>query len=332
VMMPEMDGNELCRRVKDDERTLHIPVVLLTAKAGLADKIDGLKMGADQFLAKPFNPKELLAIVESLLVQRELQAKLSKTLQELKETQVQLVHSDRLETVGQLAAGIAHEMKNKMYCVRAGLDGISKRLEMLHDGKITLEDTYDGLATALDTNEKALKDSLAIVNSLLSFSRKNREGWHFAELNKGIEDTVTMVLPMVKDKIGIRLELADLPLVECSIEEINQVLMNLIINAYQAMTRPGEVNISSAQKDNYVFVIVKDNGPGIPEENIDKIFTPFYSTKPEGKNSGLGLSICYNIVIAHHGSIEVASESDKGTTFTITLPIKQPIITDTSNK
>ena len=332
VMMPEMDGNELCRRVKDDERTLHIPVVLLTAKAGLADKIDGLKMGADQFLAKPFNPKELLAIVESLLVQRELQAKLGKALQELKETQVQLVHSDRLETVGQLAAGIAHEMKNKMYCVRAGLDGISKRLEMLHDGKITLEDTYDGLATALDTNEKALKDSLAIVNSLLSFSRKNREGWHFAELNKGIEDTVTMVLPMVKDKIGIRLELADLPLVECSIEEINQVLMNLIINAYQAMTRPGEVNISSAQKDNYVFVIVKDNGPGIPEENIDKIFTPFYSTKPEGKNSGLGLSICYNIVIAHHGSIEVASESDKGTTFTITLPIKQPIITDTSNK
>lgn len=323
VMMPEMDGYELCKRVKEDELTRHIPLVLLTARTALADKIDGYKHGADQYLSKPFNPKELEVVIESLLSQRELQSKLSKALKTLQETQVQLVHTARLESVGLLAAGLAHEMKNKMYCLRAGLSGINKRLAMLQEGKITLEDTYDSVVKVLNTNEKALEGSLYVVNALLDFSRKNKEGMSFADLNKGIEVTLTIVMPMVKDKVSIEKDLHEIPQVECRLEEINQVLMNLVINAYQAMTGPGVIRISTFCIEDKVVIVVSDNGPGISAENLDKIFTPFFSTKPEGKNSGLGLSICYNIIHGHHGVMSVDSRPGEGTEFTINLPVRQ---------
>lgn len=328
VMMPEMDGYELCRRVKNDEQTRHIPLILLTARNTVADKIDGYIQGADQYIAKPFNPNELTVVIESLFSQRELQSKLSKTLMTLQETQVQLVHSARLESVGLLAAGLAHEMKNKMYCMRAGLTGINKRLAMLQEGKLTLEETHDSLIKVLDTNEKALESALYVVNALLDFSRKNKEGMSFADLNKGIENTLTIVLPMVQDKVSIEKDLHEIPQVECRLEEINQVLMNLVINAYQAMTGPGVVRISTSRNDNGVVITVRDNGPGIAVEHLDKIFTPFFSTKPEGKNSGLGLSICYNIIRGHHGDMNVDSRPGEGTEFTITLPVRQKLASD----
>jgi len=329
VMMPEMDGHELCQRVKDDERTLHIPIILLTAKAGLSDKINGLKHGADQYLAKPFNSKELLAVIESLITQRELHAQLSNTLQKLKEAQVQLVHKARLETVGQLAAGFAHEVKNKMYCVRAGFEGLNQRLAMLHEGKINIEDIYDRLVKAMATNNQAVDSSLKMVNTLLSFSRKNKEtkgDMIAADINKGIEDTLAIVVPMVKEKVTVQTELAAIPLVVCNIEEINQVIMNLIINAYQALKEPGRVRINTNHENGKVFITVSDNGPGIPTEDMDKIFSPFFSTKPEGENTGLGLSICYSIINAHHGTIEVKSEPGQGAEFRISLPVNQPEI------
>jgi signal transduction histidine kinase len=145
----------------------------------------------------------------------------------------------------------------------------------------------------------------------------------FSDLNKGIEDTLTIVMPMVKDKISIEKDLHEIPLVECRLEEINQVLMNLVINAYQAMTGPGMVRISTSRVDTEVVIVVSDNGPGIAAEHLDKIFTPFFSTKPEGKNSGLGLSICYNIIRGHHGVLSVDSRPGEGTKFTIILPIRQ---------
>ncbi|MEW6517987.1 MAG: ATP-binding protein [Thermodesulfobacteriota bacterium] len=323
VMMPEMDGYELCRRVKEDELTSHIPVILLTARTATDDRIDGYQHGADHYLAKPFNLQELQVVIASLLSQRKLEADLSKALKTLQETQVQLVHTARLESVGLLAAGLAHEMKNKMYCLRAGLSGISKRLTMLQEGKLTLAETHDSLVTALNTNEKALESALYVVNALLDFSRKNKEGMGFVDLNKGIEDTLTIVMPMVKDKVSIEKDLQEIPQVECRLEEINQVLMNLVINAYQAMTGPGVVRISTSLADSEVVIVVSDNGPGIAAEHLGKIFTPFFSTKPEGKNSGLGLSICYNIIRGHHGAMKVESRPGKGTAFTINLPVRQ---------
>lgn len=330
VMMPEMDGHELCDKIKSDERTQHIPIVLLTAKATVGNKIEGLKHGADQYLAKPFNHNELHAVVDSLLTKRELQAQLNKSNLELKEAlqklegaQVQLVHTARLESAGQLAAGVAHGIKNSIYCLRAGLDGISKRLTMLSEGKLDIEDTYEGLVKALETNSKAVEHSLFIVNSLLDFSRKDKEGTAFSDINKGIEDTLTMVLPMIKDKITVHKEYGEIDKVECRIEEINQVIMNMMINAHQAMEQKGTVWIKTAQNEDTVIITIADDGPGIPQEHLDKIFTPFFSTK-EGQNFGFGLSICYNIIKAHHGTADIESIPGLGTEFTIALPTKQP--------
>lgn len=214
-----------------------------------------------------------------------------------------------------------------MYCVRAGFEGINQRLSMLHEGKIKIEDVYDRLAKAMATNNEALESSLNLVNTLLNFSRKNRETKEqmiAADVNRGIEDTVFTVVPMIKNKVKVHTELAEIPHIVCRIEEINQVVMNLIINAYQAMTEPGLVQICTNREDDKVLITVSDNGPGIPAEHIDKIFSPFFSTKAEGENSGLGLSICYSIIKAHHGTIEVKSESGQGAVFLITLPVSQP--------
>ena len=145
-----------------------------------------------------------------------------------------------------------------------------------------------------------------------------------ADVNKGIEDTLAIVVPMVKEKVTVQTELAEIPLVVCSIEEINQVVMNLIINAYQAMTEPGQVWVSTRHEDDKVLITVSDDGPGIPAEHLDKIFSPFFSTKAEGQNTGLGLSICYSIIKAHHGTIEVQSEPGQGAVFIISLPVSQP--------
>ena len=121
-----------------------------------------------------------------------------------------------------------------MYCLRAGLSGIHKRLSMVQEGKLSIEETYGSLIKALDTNEKALESSLYVVNALLDFSRKNKEGMSFADINKGIEDTLTIIMPMIKNKVSIEKNLNHIPQVECRLEEINQVLMNLVINASQA--------------------------------------------------------------------------------------------------
>ena len=214
-----------------------------------------------------------------------------------------------------------------MYCVRAGFEGINQRLSMLHEGKIKIEDVYDRLINAMVNNNKALDSSLDMINTLLSFSRRDKQTKDFmiaADVNKGIEDTLAIVVPIVREKVSVQTDLAKIPLVDCNIEEINQVVMNLVINAYQAMTVPGLVRISTWHEDDKVFITVNDNGPGIRAEHLDKIFSPFFSTKPEGENTGLGLSICYGIINAHHGTIEVKSEPGAGAEFHISLPIKQP--------
>ena len=331
VMMPEMDGYELCARLRENERTRHIPIVMLTAKTTIADKIEGLKHGADHYLAKPFNPNELSAVVDSLLMKKEFEtqlnkrnAELEKAMCDLEQTQVQLVHTARLESVGQLSAGIAHEIKNNVYCIRAGLEGFNKRLAMIADGKLELKDTYDGLLKALETNNKAIERTLYIVNSLLDFSRKDKEGMAFSDINQGIESTIAIALPRIKDKVVVQKEFEELPRVECKIEEINQVIMNMLINAHQAIEKTGTVRIRTSQDGDQVRISLADDGPGIPEENLDKIFSPFFTTKEKTVNTGLGLSICHNIIKNHHGSLDVKSASGQGTEFIITLPIKQP--------
>jgi signal transduction histidine kinase len=303
----------------------------LTAKATSNDKIEGLKHGADYYLAKPFNPNELRAVAESLLTKKELEAELSKsnleltnTLRRLEETQVQLVHAARLESIGFLAAGVAHEIKNNIYCVRAGLTGINKRLSLLSEGKIDIEKTYESLRKALETNDQAIDSSISVINSLLAFSGKEKEGMALFDINTGIENTLAILLPRIKDKLTVEKSLGETQKVECRIGEFNQVIMNIILNAYQAIEEKGKIHIQTTQVEDNVLISIADDGPGIPEEYHDKIFLPFFSTKEKEINTGLGLSICYNIIKNHHGTIDVKSNLGRGTEFIISLPNFQP--------
>ncbi|MFH0924433.1 MAG: ATP-binding protein [bacterium] len=329
VMMPEMDGWELCEKIKTDERMSHIPFILLTARTDEKDKIAGLNLGADYYLPKPYNTRELEAVIHSLIMNREYQAQLNKVnhelkkaLQELREAQVQLVRTARLESVGQLAAGVAHEIKNKMYCLRAGLAGIDKRLVMLSEGKLDPKDTYKNMLTAIKTNNDAVEQALFIVNSLLDFSRKEKSVIDKFDINHGIENALNMLSPVIKDKVFINKEYNELSKIACNIEEINQVITNILINAYQAIKNKGTVWIKTSQTDDTIAISIRDNGPGIAMENLEKIFDPFFTTKgPQG--TGLGLSICYRIVKEHQGEIRVESKEGEGAEFIITLPVKQ---------
>jgi len=229
-----------------------------------------------------------------------------------------------LESVGLLAAGVAHEIKNNIYCVRAGLNGINKRLALLSEGKLDIESIYESLEKALKTNDVAIESSLSVINSLLSFSGKEKEGMALCDINEGIENTLVILLPRITDKLMVNKSYGKIQKVECRSEEINQIIMNLILNAYQAIEEKGTIRIETAQTEDNVLISIADDGPGIQEENLDKIFAPFFSTKEKEINTGLGLSICYNIIKNHHGDIHVNSQPGQGTEFIISLPTLQP--------
>ena len=200
----------------------------------------------------------------------------------------------------------------------------AQRLILLSEGQLDIEETYDSLKKALKTNDQAIDSSISVINSLLAFSGKEKEGMTLCDINTGIENTITLLLPRIKDKLIVQTSFGETQKVECRIEEINQVIMNLVLNAYQAIEGRGEINIETTQDGNNVRITLADDGPGIPEENLDKIFLPFFSTKEKEINTGLGLSICYNIIKNHHGNIDVKSNLGSGTEFIISLPILQP--------
>ncbi|MEW6380881.1 MAG: ATP-binding protein [bacterium] len=334
VMMPEMDGYELCGKIKSSERTQHIPVILLTAKAAVEDRITGLKQGADEYLAKPFNAKELMAVVDSLLTKKELQAQLNKTnqelkkaLHELKETEAELVHTAKLAAVGQLAAGVAHEIHNPASAIDNCLQIIAKRVEKVTSNKATFEEIYPDLAKALTLGKTSLGRVQNIVDSLLGFSRKNREGFNFVDIHTGINDTLSLLDHQCRGMIQIHKEFGQIEKIEVDLQQINQVFMNLLSNAIHAIEAKrakgadcGNIWISTGIDGEDVIIKITDDGMGISKYNLDKIFDPFFTTKELGKGTGLGLNISYRIIKNHNGDISVDSKENEGTTFTLRIP------------
>ncbi|MEW5803069.1 MAG: ATP-binding protein [bacterium] len=336
VMMPEMDGYELCERIKSCEKTQHIPVILLTAKAAVEDRIAGLQFGADDYLAKPFNAKELMAVVDSLLTKKKLQAQLSKTnqelkkaLHELKETEAELVHTAKLASVGQLAAGVAHEIHNPASAIDNCFQIITKKVEKAKSSGATFDEVYPDLAKPLALGKASLSRIQYIVDSLLGFSRKNREGFNYVDIHTGIDNTLSLLEHQCKGMIQIHKEFGQIEKVEVDLQQINQVFMNLLSNAIHAIETKrgkgedcGNIWISTGISGENVIVKIKDDGIGISKDNLVKIFDPFFTTKELGKGTGLGLNISYRIMKNHNGSIEVESKENEGTAFVLKIPRK----------
>lgn len=282
-------------------------------------------------------------------LQREKEGQ-QKLILKLKDTQAQLLQSEKLASIGQLAAGVAHEINNPIGFVNSNLGTLLKYSKRL----LRLIDEYDKetramLAEVPETRERmaALKRELdfdfmrgdllelieesidgatrvrKIVLDLRNFSRVGEVEWQSADLCAGLDSTLNLVWNEIRFKADIVKDYRDMPRVECIPSQINQVFMNILVNAAQAIQGHGTITLRSGCEDDSAWVSVADTGTGISAEDLGRIFDPFFTTKPVGQGTGLGLSVSYGIIKAHGGKIDVVSEVGKGTTFTVRLPIRR---------
>ncbi|MCF8207833.1 MAG: response regulator [Rhodoferax sp.] len=355
VLMPDMDGFEVLRRMKNDAAMREIPVIFITALRDEGSEERGLESGAVDYVHKPLkNPLVVLSRIRAQLDAKSardmlrqnnlrLKSQVAQGADALEQAQRQLLHSEKMAAMGQLAAGIVHEINNPVSFVASNIQSLTAYLQDL----LELVDAFEraaGTATALDAARALLRDKdytfirrdalsllnessdgLArvrkIVRDLKDFSRLDDQNWQWADLHAGIDSTLNIVWNEIKYHCKVTKSYGDLPNIYCLASQLNQVFMNLLVNAAQAIDKQGEIHISTACVGDAVCIRVEDNGSGISKDHLDHVFEPFFTTKPAGKGTGLGLSLSRGIVQRHHGTIKVKSESGRGSEFTIVLPI-----------
>lgn len=276
---------------------------------------------------------------------------LSEAYKQLKSTQAQLVHSEKMASLGQLVAGVAHELNNPINFIYGNMPHLKNYIDDIKQ-LITKYETID-----IDDDEKVeiqeLKEDINwefmlpdldllikdcnngaqrtkdIIQDLKNFSRIGEAEFKTSDIHQGIDSTLNILSSSIKNKIEIIKDYGDFGKIECYPDQLNQVFMNLISNAVQAMpeekitSKEAKLWISTIKEEDNIIIAIKDNALGIPKELLTRIFDPFYTTKPVGQGTGLGLSITYGIIEKHDGKIEVQSEENIGTTFIITLPAHQ---------
>lgn len=269
---------------------------------------------------------------------------------QLEEAQHQLLQSEKMASIGQLAAGVAHEINNPIGYVHSNLGTLEKYVQDTFNLIALYESAENTISdAALLAKIKAAKNSLdleflkedlhslmneskdgitrvkQIVQNLKDFSHaETSDAWLLSDLEKGLDSTLNIVNNDLKYKAEIIKQYGAIPQVECLPSQLNQVFLNLLVNAGHAIEQRGTITVSTGQQGDEVWIAVADTGSGIKPEHLQKIFDPFFTTKPVGKGTGLGLSLSYGIVQKHHGRIEVQSEVGKGTTFRVWLPVTQP--------
>jgi len=285
-------------------------------------------------------------------VEQELQVnydRIRQTNRRLEEAQNQLLQSEKMASIGQLAAGVAHEINNPIGFVSSNigvlrgyvqplfalLDQLARvppeqlpppvREELARvDSAIDLAYVQEDLPSLLNESEEGLSRVKKIVQDLKDFSRVDHADWQDADLNAGLDSTLNVVMNEVKYKAEIRKHYEPLPPVRCIAAQLNQVFMNLIVNAAQAIAERGTITLSTRTDGGWVFVEVGDTGSGMSDEVKRRVFEPFFTTKPVGKGTGLGLSLSFSIVKKHGGRIEIDSSVGVGTTFRVCVPVGGP--------
>ncbi len=268
----------------------------------------------------------------------------------LKGAQEQAIQSEKLASIGQLAAGVAHEINNPIgyvnsnlstlqgyttqllnaidaYAVelgRAGTESSTAQVEEIRR-RFDIDFLSQDLRQLLAESREGIDRVCKIVHDLKDFSRSDRgSAWVRADVNAGLESTLNIVSNQLKYKAQIVKSFAELPLIECLPSELNQVFLNILMNAGQAIADRGIITVSTGVSGDKVWIAIGDDGEGIPAEVLPRIFDPFFTTKPVGSGTGLGLAISYGIVTKHHGTIEITSDPGEGTLMRIELPIEQP--------
>jgi signal transduction histidine kinase len=273
----------------------------------------------------------------------ELNAKLSMA-------QEQLVQSEKLASIGQLAAGVAHEINNPIGYIFSNFGTLENYMASLFEMLTTYEEAESGIcsqeilknvrtvrerieldylkediAALMSESKEGIVRVRKIVQDLKDFSRVDaHQEWQWANLHHGIDSTLNIVSNEVKYKADVIKQYGELPEIECLPTQINQVVMNIVVNAAHAISgERGKIMIRTGTVGDHIWIEISDNGTGIPKELLPRIFDPFFTTKPIGSGTGLGLSLSYGIIQKHCGHIEVESHLGKGTTFKITLPVRQ---------
>ena len=365
VMMPGMSGFEVAERLKADERYRNIPIIMVTALSDRESRLTALNNGAEEFLNKPVDRVELLMRVRNLLrlkkyqdflasnfgiMEHELQTRdmqLATVTNRLSATQEQLVESERLASIGHLAAGVAHEINNPMAFVNSNLGSLESYLRNIFrilDAYVAIEGAvpWEAMAELQKIKDEIDLDYLRddtlpligesragvarvrrIVSDLMEFSRPDGcQDWMPTDLHGGLDATINLARSEIGSRVDVVKDYGPIPLVDCLPSKMNQVFLNLLVNAALAIEpgRAGRIVLSTAVAGNEVRVEISDSGSGIAPEHLKHIFDPFFTTRAVGAGAGLGLSIAYGIVKQHGGRIEVESVPGRGSTFSVVLP------------
>ncbi|NET09972.1 MAG: response regulator [Symploca sp. SIO2B6] len=388
VTMPGMDGFEVCRRLKASEATKEIPVIFMTALSDAANKVQGLSLGAVDYITKPIEHEEALARIRihlkiqsltqelayknGLLEQsnyqleekvRERTSKLNLALEELQASHLQLVKQEKMSSLGQLVAGVAHEINNPMNFIYGNLrhadeyvqdllsilafyqqkcpDVASELEEHLED--VDLEFMADDLPKLISSMNMGAERIRSIIAALRNFSRMDEADYKKVDVHEGLDSTLMILQHRLKQTverpaIHILKDYGQLPPITCYAGQLNQVFMNLLSNAIDALEEAQvgksfaaikedayNITIRTAALDpEWVQIAIADNGSGIPPNIQKQIFNPFFTTKPIGKGTGMGLSISHQIIVEQHrGQLNCLSSAAEGTEFVIQIPVEQ---------
>ena len=351
VMMPEMDGVALLNALRADPRTSTVPVILISARAGEDARLAGLETGADDYLVKPFAAREVItrirthldmakvrrAAADAAREQAETRATLLEQLEEkhaalevayreLQRTQTQLVQSAKMASLGELVAGIAHEVNNPLAFALAHLGTVERSLRSVEAtlGRAVMDSAsvaWDKALARAQEMHVGLERIQELVLKLRAFSRLD-EGERKRVSTRESVHSVLMILGhrLRERQIVVTAELTEPDLLECYAGLFNQAIMNLVANAIDAVDDQGTVRISSRVQDGWFELRVADTGCGIPTEIRDRVFEPFFTTKPVGRGTGLGLSITHSIAERHGGTITLTPNADRGTLALLRFP------------
>lgn len=329
MMMPEKDGMTACREIRAAPATQHVPIVLVTAHVDEETKLNALRAGASDFLPKPFSTTELHVRVKNLVESYEFQRQLARqnrtletTIDKLKETESLLVQNEKLASLGRLSAGIIHEINNPLNFATTGL------FTLRNKGRHLAPEQQADFAEVLRDVEDGIHRVKTIVTDLRGFTHPDMTGVDDVPAAEVVTAALRFVSHESRDQVVVQTNLAAGLTVLGNKNKLIQVLVNLLQNSFDALATKtfasGEqptITITGRTDGERSLLTVRDNGPGIATENMDKVFDPFFTTKDVGEGMGLGLSICYRIVQDSGGRITVASEPGRFCEFTLEFPL-----------
>lgn len=329
MMMPEKDGLQACKEIREKTSTHSIPIVLLTARADEETKLAALQAGASDFLAKPFSTTELHVRIKNLVESHEYQRKVSKqksalesTLDQLKDTETQLVQSEKLASLGRMSAGIIHEINNPLNFATTGVYALKNKAKYLAPEQ---QEEYVDILKDVEEGISRVKN---IVTDLRMFSHPETESREPVAVAEVVGSALRFLSGEWRDKIHIAQNLPADQTIWANKNRLIHVVLNLLQNSLHALRSKQFVDetptvwIEGQIGKGFSRLIIRDNGPGIKDKDKDKIFDPFFTTKDVGDGMGLGLSICYRIVQDYEGRISVRTEAGKFCEFTLEFPVK----------